>query len=243
MQGTIANITFRRTQDGFIAGLRSDLNKERIKSDPSFVRTRENDTEFQNAAKAAEALRNVFTLPILDCHDNRVQSRLVRRTMQVVKSDTTSERGKRNMADGDETLLNLFPWNKYASYTRIMKAPFTISVDRIAGTVTVDIPPFVPDEQLVVNYDATHFKLIASAAEMDWAIANNPDAQMEITAALPVGSTATTAISAALSLTAGTTLPIFVTLSIKWYQQVGGNFYVLKNQDFDGSSIELVDVV
>jgi hypothetical protein len=243
MQGTIANITFVRTQDGFIARLKSDLNKARIKNDPRFARTRENDAEFENAAKGAEALRDVFILPITGCFDNRLQSRLVKTMMKVVKSDTTSPRGERNLVNGDDTLLNLFPWNKKAGYTSIMKAPFTITLDRVAGTVTVDVPSFIPEEQLIFNPEATHYKMIFSAAEMDWNAVNHQAAVMASTAFLPSDSTPTTAISQDLSISAGSVLPVFVTLSIKWYQQVSGNYYSLKNLDYDASSIEMVDVV
>jgi hypothetical protein len=242
MQGTIANITFVRTQDGFQARLKSGLSKERVQHDAAFERTRENSDEFKNAGKGAELLRDVFILPILHCYDNRLQSRLVKAMMKVIKTDMVSIRGKRNLVSGDDTLLKGFSWNRFGAFTSVMKAPFTITIDRVAGTATVAVPPFTPDEQLIGNPEATHFKMIFSPAEIDWT-AENSVADMQSTAFLPYDENLTTAISQDLSFSAGSVLPVFVTLSIRWYQQVGGNYYSLKNLKYDVASIEEVDVV
>jgi len=57
IQGTIEDLTFRKTQDGYMVSKKSAVNKSRITNGSSFVRTRENMAEFSNATKAGKLLR------------------------------------------------------------------------------------------------------------------------------------------------------------------------------------------
>ena len=58
LEGTYDDVTFMKTQDGYIAKKKSSISKQRIKTDKKFQRTRENNAEFTNAAKAGKLLRN-----------------------------------------------------------------------------------------------------------------------------------------------------------------------------------------
>ena len=42
LDGTLDDITFAKTQFGYLAKVKSSLNGEKIKTDPNFQRTREN---------------------------------------------------------------------------------------------------------------------------------------------------------------------------------------------------------
>lgn len=242
LSGTIANITFTHGQDGLLAKLKTSLNKERIMTDDAFERTRENSKEFARACKGAKTLTNIFTVGIDNCYDNRLRGRLIGHLMKIIHSDTASPRGSRNLVDGDISLLNHFQWNRHAGLSSVMKAPFTVTVDRTAGTCTVTIPSFNPKRLLKGNPDATHYELIMSAAEVDWNVENHL-AEVAFTAILPWDQTPTTAISEALSLTAGTTLPIITTIAIKWYEEVSGNYYLLKNNGYDNAGIVDVNIL
>jgi hypothetical protein len=239
LRGTIGNITFQNSQNGLIAMIKSNLSKERILTDEAFERTRENAKEFARAGHGAHTLREIFTVAVAGCYDNRLQARLVGRLMKVIHSDTASARGERNLVIGDNTLLKNFHWNRHAGLTSVMKAPFTVAVDRVTGTVTLSIPSYIPKEVLIGNPEASHFKIIMSAAEVDWN-AEDALAQVAATAILPWDTAATLPVNQGLSLTAGTVLPILTSIAIKWYQEVSGNYYLLKNLEFDTANI--VDV-
>jgi hypothetical protein len=236
LSGTISNITFTHGQQGLRARIKSALDKERIMTDDAFERTRENNKEFSRACKGAKTLTDIFDLGIDNCYDNRLRARLVGRLMKVIHSDTTSERGSRNLVDADDTLLNHFQWNRHTALKTVMKAPYSVTVDRAAGTVTVNVPSLIPKRLLKGNPEATHFEIIMSAAEVDWN-AENQLAQVAFTAILPWDQTATSPISQVLSLTAGTTLPIITTIAIRWYEEVSGNYYLLKNTEYDTAGI------
>ncbi len=51
LKGTIGNITFYKSQDGYLAREKGSLDAKRIASDPKFQRTRENGAEFSRAGK------------------------------------------------------------------------------------------------------------------------------------------------------------------------------------------------
>ena len=62
LQGTIDDISFVKTKDGYMAGKGISVNSARIASDPAFQRTRVNNSEFGRAGSASELLRTAFCL-------------------------------------------------------------------------------------------------------------------------------------------------------------------------------------
>jgi hypothetical protein len=60
LEGTIGDITFVKTRDGYLAKERTSMNGARITTDPAFQRTRENNAEFGRAGKAGNILRNAL---------------------------------------------------------------------------------------------------------------------------------------------------------------------------------------
>lgn len=60
LKGTLGDITFYKSQDGFLAREKGGIEASRIASDRAFQRTRENGSEFGNANKAGKMLRTAF---------------------------------------------------------------------------------------------------------------------------------------------------------------------------------------
>lgn len=52
LKGTIGDITFYKSQDGYLTREKGGVEASRIASDPAFQRTRENGAEFGRAGKA-----------------------------------------------------------------------------------------------------------------------------------------------------------------------------------------------
>ena len=57
LEGTIGDITFYKSQDGYLAREKGGIDANRIASDPAFQRTRENGSEFGAAGKAGKMLK------------------------------------------------------------------------------------------------------------------------------------------------------------------------------------------
>ena len=101
LKGTIGDITFYKTQDGHLAREKGGIDASRIASDPAFQRTRENGSEFGRAGKAGKLLRTAFRPLLLNSADGRMVSRLTQAMVKVIQADTVSERGLRNVIDGE----------------------------------------------------------------------------------------------------------------------------------------------
>ena len=117
LQGTIGDITFVKTKDGYLAKEKTSVNGNRIATDAAFLRTRENNAEFGRAGKAGKVLRRAIQLLLQQAKDSRVTSRLTKEMMKVLKADSTSTRGLRNVVDGEAELLEGFEFNLNAKST------------------------------------------------------------------------------------------------------------------------------
>src|SRR5438128_842093 len=97
LEGSIDDVTFYKSQDGFRVRKRGGVSKERIKSDPKFARTRENGREFASAANGGKSLRDTVKTLMKNAKDSRVVSRLLFIMSKIQKLDTTSTRGNRTV--------------------------------------------------------------------------------------------------------------------------------------------------
>ena len=242
LKGTIGDITFYKTQDGHLAREKGGIDASRIASDPAFQRTRENGSEFGRAGKAGKMLRTALRPLLLNSADGRMVSRLTQAMVKVIQADLVSERGLRNVIDGEAELLFGFEFNIRGKLGTSLFAPFVGSIDRVAGEIKVDIASFVPANMLAAPTGTTHFKIISGGAEVDFEAETYVVATSE-TAILPWDSTPTTAISQVNAVTANSTKPLFLTLGVEFYQEINGQMYPLKNGAFNPLSIAKVSGV
>jgi len=76
LKGTIGDITFYHTKDGHLAKGKTTLDAAKIASDPNFLLTRQNGTEFGEAATSGKVLRRSINTLLTKAHDRHVTSRL-----------------------------------------------------------------------------------------------------------------------------------------------------------------------
>jgi len=238
--GTISDIVFFKSQDGYMAREHIAVSKERIATDPAFARTRENMAEFARAGKAGAVLRTAIRDLLQNAKDSRVISRLVKQMMTVVKADATSIRGQRNVIDGEAELLQGFDCNINAKLGATLFAPYTAAINRTTGKLTVTIPPFVPANSIVAPDGATHYSIVSMGAEVDFEAASFITDEQG-TGVQPINGTATTALTLTNSVTAASTHPLFLLLGIQFSQLVNGAQYPLKNGAFNALSIVQVN--
>lgn len=232
LDGTIGGITFYKSQDGYLAREKGGVSGERIATDPNFQRTRENGEEFGRAGKAGKLLRTSIRALLQNSADSRMVSRLTQKMVEVVQADTTNPRGLRNVIDGEAELLEGFEFNISGKLGTTLYAPFTATIDRVAGSLTVSIPSFVPSNMIAAPGGTTHFKVVTAGSEIDF---ENETFVMdsEASSILPWDATATTALTLTNSVTANSTHPLFLALGIEFYQEVNGQMYPLKNGAFN----------
>lgn len=242
IDGTIGDITFYKSQDGYMARENAPVSGDRIATDPAFQRTRENNAEFGRAGKAGKVLRNAVRTLLQNAKDSRVAARLTADMMKVIKADATSTRGLRNVLDGELEMLQGFDFNVNAKLGTTIYAPYTNTIDRVAGTATVNIPSFNPAERIAAPAGSTHFNIVSMGAEVDFENETFITDTQE-SGVLPWDATATAVFNLANAVTPNSTKPLFLLLGIQFYQQVNGINYPLKNGAFNALSLVKVSGV
>lgn len=240
LEGTIDDITFVKTEDGYIARKASRISASAIASSPNFQRTRENMAEFGRAGKAGRVVRHAFSTLLQNTKSKRVTSRLVKELMKSIKADSVNPRGQRTVADGNLGFLQGFEFNTDAQLKTTLSAVYTTSIDRATGSATVDIPALVPTEAIKAPVEATHYRVICGAAAIDFANETSTTA-IQQSPYLPLTGTTAPALNLSASLPAASTLPLFLVVGIQFFQEVNGAHYVLKSGVHNALSLVKVD--
>ena len=240
LKGTIGGITFYKTsQDGHLAREKGGIPADRMANDPAFQRTRENGSEFGTAGKAGKLLRTSLRALLQNASDTRMVGRLMKAMVKVVQADETNVRGERNVIDGEAELLTGFEFNKNGKLGRTIYAPYTTTIDRATGKLTVDIPSFIALNMISAPSGSTHFKIISAGVEIDFEnetyVVDTNDS-----AILPWDVNPTAVISLENSVPANSTHPLFLALGIEFYQEVNAEKYPLKNGAFNALAIAKV---
>lgn len=239
LNGTIGGITFYKSQDGYLAREKGGVSGERIASDPNFQRTRENGAEFGRAGKAGKVLRTSLRALLQNASDSRVVSRLTTLMIKVIQADATNPRGQRNVIDGEADLLQGFEFNINAKLGTTLYAPFTTSIDRPTGVVSVEVPSYIPSNMIAAPGGTTHYKLISAGVEVDFEnetfVVDNNNSVI-----LPWDVTPTTTLTLSNTVTTASTHPLFLALGIEFYQEVNGTMYPLKNGSYNALALTSV---
>lgn len=228
LKGTIGDITFYKSKDGYIAREKGGIDASRIATDPAFQRTRENGSEFGRAGKAGKVLRMALRSVLINSADSKMVSRLTTQMLKVIQADLTSVRGMRNVIDGEAELLSGFDFNINGKLGTILFAPYIPLINRATGDLTITIDPFIPINMIAAPSGTTHYKIISAGAEIDFEgetfIGTNSE-----TAMLPWDGILTTALVHTNTVTPTTTKPLFLALGIEFYQEINNQMYSLKS--------------
>ncbi|WP_295119277.1 hypothetical protein [uncultured Chitinophaga sp.] len=172
----------------------------------------------------------------MNASDSYMAGRLTRQFVKVIQADATSTRGQRNVIDGETELLQGFEFNINGRLPGTLYAPFTATINRVTGALTVDVPPFVPINMIAAPAGATHCKLTAAAAEIDFeaeTFINDTTGSGDIV----LGPEVTVGNNLELTLTANSTKPLFLAFGIEFYQEVNGSMYLLKSGAFNAMQL------
>lgn len=240
IEGTIGNITFFKSKDGYMARQKGGVSASRIASDPAFQRTRENNAEFGRAGKASKLLRTAFRVLLQKASDSRVVGRLTSEMVKVIQMDTINERGQRNVIDGEAELLQGFEFNAQGKLSTTLYATYSSVLNRTTGAASVTLDPFVPANMISAPAGCTHFKLLVAAASIDF---EQELYEVESTESTnqPISTSSITLPALSVSLTPDSTKPLFLALGIEFLQLVNTKYYPLKNGAFNACSLIKVD--
>jgi hypothetical protein len=239
LKGTIGDITFYKTKDGHLAREKGGIEASRIANDPAFQRTRENGAEFGRAGKAGKTLRTALRTLLLNSADSRMVSRLTQSMIKVIQADLVNERGLRNVIDGEAELLVGFEFNIRGKLGTSLFAPFVGTIDRVTGTISVDLASFVPANMIAAPGGSTHFKIISAGAAINFEEETFVVATSE-SFIIPWDNAPTATITHLNQVSPNSVSPLFLALGIEYYQEVNGRMYPLKNGSYNPLALILV---
>lgn len=241
VEGRIGDLSFYKSQDGFMLREKGGVTKKRIMTDPRFSRVRENLEEFARAGKSGRILRKAFESVLSKSGDRLMPARMQRMLMKVVQTDQANERGKRTVANGDLSLLEGFDFNATSSYSNTLKAILPCEIDRVSGELTVDVPAFVPQNKLFPPAGTSHYQFIVAGAEVDFETENFEivEQQSDIR---PFDKQLSAPLTLSVQLPAASVLPLFLILKIAFFQEVTGEKYPLQSGQFNCATLVKVDI-
>lgn len=221
VRGGVGNLSFYKTQDGYVVRRKYGPSASRIRTESRYQRTRENNAEFAEAGKATKLVRSAFEEVVRTMADNRVSGRLTRELVKVIGSDSRNVRGERKVADGDATLLRDFQFNADSALGKSLDVPVHASVESSTNTAVIEVDGFNPSKVIKAPEGATHFVLRSTVSVIDFRERKFHTTTSQ-TAALPVDAPFQTALRLEHSLGEDVSGPVFVALGIEFGQEING---------------------
>lgn len=240
IEGTLQDLTFYKTKDGHLVKTKTNISKERIDSDPAFIRTRENGAEFGSSASSGKLTRDSLRNIAMNASDSKIVSRLTQIMTQIKNMDATSARGQRNVGVGIATvpgkaLLKGFEFNKDALLGSILFKPY--SVNTTTGVVTIS--GLVPINDVVWPQGATHISVSGAFANINY-VTGVADVKLTNVQNMLIDGTSTNVTLTPTAVPTGTGIKVFL-LKVEFFQMVNAVQYSLKNGAYN--ALRIIDVV
>lgn len=238
--GTIGDITFYKSKDGYMAREKGGIDAKRFRSDPAFKRTRENAEEFGHSGKMGSLLRRAFRPLIGGGSDAKMTARLVKKLMEVVKTDVVNKRGERVVMEGDLKLLEGFDFNVKSSLKNTVFHLYDSTWDRVTGECKIVFSPFTAEETIAAPNGTTHYRFVLGVTSVDF---QNEVYELKLDRSViaPWDETEVANLELMASLTPNSTHPVFIALSVEFYQEVNGSNYLLNNGSYNATSVLKVE--
>lgn len=224
LRGTIDDLSFYKTEDGYLARQKGGISAERIRTDPNFLRTRLNGQEFKIGGTAGKTFRHAFSTEISKAADGRVASRLTKLMVAILQTDPTSDFGERQVQLGELDRLSKFNFNNKVLFEQVLTLPISATFNRVSGEGAVVLPARTPMADIVVPEGTTHYNFFAAAAAVDFET-GLATSNRQATANLIWDSTPVAAGVLGLSLPANSTLPVFIVMGMEFMKMVNGKMY------------------
>ena len=235
IKGTLDNVNFYKTKDGDLARMKTSVDANRIKNDPAFERTRENNAEFGISAKAGKLVRDGARPLAMTAADSRLASRFTQLMTRIKNLDTVSSRGQRNIVQGLQdpqsiAILQGFEFNRNAILSSILFKPYSVS-----PTGEITISNLVTQNDIAIPQGATHVSFTAGVLGLDFA---NGDQELQLSNVvnLPIDMANNNVVLTPSAMPTLTGLTMIL-LRLEFFQEVNGNQYTLKNGAFNALRI------
>ena len=238
--GTYGDMTFYLKEGQNLLRKKGGISKQRIETEPNFIRTRENMKEFRTNIGAGKLLRLALGSLVFKAKDSRLSGRLMQTMSKIKNLDGTSARGERMVSNGITTVegkqhLIGFDFNIHAPLDAVLFANYTL--DNATGTI--EIPNLITQEQLRFPEGSNFVSLQAGVLNLDFATGLS-ELVLSPVSNLSIDLVSNTVKLIPPSMPAGTGVMIYL-MMVSFYQEINGVQYSLKNEEFN--VLHIVDVV
>lgn len=245
LKGRVGDLTFYKNNKGYQVRQAKGVDPARVKKDPSFIRSRENASEFGRAVRAAKLLRDALRPLLLHQTDSTLVNRLNSRMLRILKSDDLNRRGERVVRPGNTGMLKYFDFNCNAPLHETLLFRYSVAVDTSAGIVQLHIPACYPKQAIVSPREAMYLRFTAAVVRMDFTGVEEahpyPPLALQTTELLPLtGKLPELTLDLTIDGGIGSG-PVIVLLGLSYFECFGSELYPLKSKE--GSSLGIVEVV
>jgi hypothetical protein len=249
IKGSLGGLTFYEKDGENIVRTTGGVDKERIKNDPAYKRTRENMSEFGASAKVGKALRMGLANVIKLMGESSLVGRLTG-LMKKINTLGSGDRGQRSFEIlTNKEVLTGFELKKSISFGSIFFAPFgTPVLNANRGKSTWTIPDFNTDNFITKPEGASHFRLLLIASVLSnytYQVkekgfspvhpVENEKNTLAMTTEIPLGGMVggVTTLTADLGITGAlpANVAVLSSIGIIFYQQINSQFYELSSNN------------
>lgn len=142
----------------------------RKKKNMSLQSKRRINPELIQAARAAKLIRTICCCgPIIMKRDRSRFRQLSKFILQhVISSDKLNTPGQRRLLNGKLQLLEQYELDQELLFSKQVKASYTCRIDQSSGKMSVYFPSFIPCTQISCPDNATHCRIIAVGAALNF---------------------------------------------------------------------------
>jgi hypothetical protein len=255
VQGTVGGLTFYQLNGQSLLRESNGPSKDKIKNDPGFKRTRENNQEFAGSAMAGKALRMGLVQEFKDMSDSTCTARILK-VCRAIISKANGIRGQRPFLPADHKDSFLFlSFNQSVSFDSLFLAPYTLDTAGTRNQLTIQVPDFNTGNLVHAPSGATHFRLVnlisaLSSYQFNTTTGkydaddtlNNSKNDFNATDYIPLGGMVGASTSLTSVLAGAPILPpasvLVACIGIEFYQEIGGAKYLLSS----GNAMKIVNV-
>jgi hypothetical protein len=227
ISGTVADLTFRQTQDGGVVQRKPGPSREQVLNSKKFKFTRQHAGIFRKVIKDGKLLRDALHEAIHSVRHAKLNGMMNKLLYAMAKTDTRSKRPCRHAAAGDISLLEGFEFNNKRSLDQALPIKFTHSLDPVTGTMQVALPAFIARKKKALPEGATHFRVVSCAAAVDFVNGSYRE-HSHTTSLLPLSKQIPEAIQWEHQLEAVSGEILLHVLAIEFYKVESGKTILLK---------------
>ncbi|BDD12911.1 hypothetical protein FUAX_53430 (plasmid) [Fulvitalea axinellae] len=231
IQGKIGGMSFYRQNGEYLVREAGGVSAERMRTDPAFARTRENQAEFAEAGRQGKLIRTAFRNSLAGAPTGSSAARLTQRLMKVLQADTTNGRGERTVSDGDLALITGFEFNGKAGLDSTLFSEVSLGFDDTAEELTVSAS-VVPVTDVVAPAGATHFRVRSAVASLDFGEGKLKSA-FAVSSEFGIKEGTAQAVSLVTAYDKSLSAHTLALVGIEFLQEVNGMMYPLRNGAFN----------